>query len=293
MRILVTGAGGLVGIALVRHCTAAGDDVLGHTHQSLDITDLRRLTDIASEFGPEAIINCAAWTDVDGCESNSEKAEAANAVGPENLARVSRTLNALLITISTDYVFDGTKEGFYTQRDDPNPQSVYGWSKLEGERRAQLASARTIIVRTGYIFGKGGRNFLSTVVERARRGEELKVITDTCGTPTYAPDLAARMRELAQLDLPGTYHVVSDGNGATFEDFTRVALKVAQCDTKLVPVTSASLGRPAPRPRNSRLKCLLSEALHLQPLPSWQDCLAQFVKETPVGASLRGRPNLG
>ena len=275
----MTGAGGLVGRALVRHSIAVGDQVLGHTHQTLDITDIQRLMEVASEFKPEAIINCAAWTDVDGCESNSEKAEAVNATGPENLAQVSRALNALLITISTDYVFDGTKEGFYTQRDDPNPQSVYGRSKLEGERRAQLASARTIIVRTGYIFGKGGRNFLSTVVERARRGEELKVITDTYGTLTYAPDLAWRLRELAQLDLPGTFHVVSSGDGATFEDFARAALRVAQCEATLVPVTTASLSRPAPRPRNSRLKCLLSEALHLQPLPAWQDRLANFLSE--------------
>jgi len=288
--VLVTGAGGLVGTALMRQCAAVGDQVLGHTHESLDITDIQRLKEVTSEYQPEVIINCAAWTDVDGCESNREKAEAVNAAGPENLATVTREENALLITISTDYVFDGSKDGFYTQRDDPNPQSVYGWSKLEGERRAQLASANTIIVRTGYIFGNGGRNFLSTVIERARRSEELNVITDTWGTPTYAPDLAARLRELAQLGLPGTFHVVSGGNGATFEDFTRVALKVAQCETKLVRVTSASLGRPAPRPRNSRLKCLLSEALHLHPLPTWQDRLADFVKETPVGASLSGRP---
>ena len=136
--------------------------------------------------------------------SNPERAQNVNARGPELLALACRRLGALFITISTDYVFDGEKDGFYTQRDQPNPQSVYAVSKLEGERRAQIAWARTIVVRTGYIFGSGGTNFLSSVVERARRGERLQAINDSFGTPTYAPDLAQQLRRLAQLDLPGS-----------------------------------------------------------------------------------------
>ena len=134
-----------------------------------------------------------------------------------------RAFDALLITISTDYIFDGAKAGFYTQRDQPNPLSVYGSSKLEGERRAQREWARTIVVRSGYIFGTGGTNFLSTVMLRARRGESLKVIKDMFGTPTYARDLAQRLLRLAQLDLPGTYHVVNSGEGVSFEGFARAA----------------------------------------------------------------------
>ena len=170
MRILVTGAAGLMGSALVEHCSAGGDEVLGYDHSGLDITDARSVEDLIVSRRPEAVINCAAWTDVDGCESNPEKARLANAAGPENLARACHKANAVLVTISTDYVFDGVKEGFYTQRDQPSPISIYGKYKLEGERRAQEAHARTIVVRSGYIFGRGGRNFLSNVISRAQIG---------------------------------------------------------------------------------------------------------------------------
>ena len=278
MRVLVTGAAGLVGSALVEHCAASGDEVLAYHHHGLDITDASRVEDLILAQRPEAVINCAAWTDVDGCESNPEKARLANAAGPENLARASRKANAVLVTISTDYVFDGAKEGFYTQRDQPSPISVYGKYKLEGERRAQEAHARTIVVRSGYIFGPGGRNFLSTVIARAERGEKLKAIADYWGTPTYGHDLAVRLRELAIRDLPGVYHVVNSGDGASFETFSREALRLAGLDSAgLEVVNGDSLGRPAPRPHNSRLKCLLSDAIGLPPLRPWQDALAHFI----------------
>src|SRR5687767_4545841 len=209
---------------------------------------------VINERRPGAVINCAAWTDVDGCESNPDKARKVNALGPENLARSSRRAGALLITISTDYVFDGLKDDFYTQRDQPLPISVYGRFKLEGERLAQAENARTIVVRTGYIFGLGGTNFLSTVVTRVQRGEKLKVISDCYGTPTYGRDLAARLRELAVIDLPGIYHVVNSGEGASFESFTHEALRLADYPTNMVEsVSMDSLPRPAPRPRNSKL----------------------------------------
>jgi dTDP-4-dehydrorhamnose reductase len=227
---------------------------------------------------PDAIINCAAWTDVDGCESNPEKADRANALGPENLARAAHTAHAVFVTISTDYVFDGAKEGFYTQRDQPAPISVYGKGKLEGERRAQAAHARTIVVRSGYIFGPGGRNFLSNIISRAERGEKLNAIRDYWGTPTYGYDLSVRLRELAVLDLPGIYHVVNAGDGASFETFSREALRLAGLDdAKLEVVDGDSLRRPAPRPHNSRLRCLVSEAIGLPPLRPWQDALAHFI----------------
>lgn len=267
-----------MGTALAEHCSASGDAVIGYDHKGLDITDSGAVESVIVNERPEAVINCAAWTDVDGCESNSEKARLANALGPENLARAALKANAAFVTISTDYVFDGEKEGFYTQRDQPRPISVYGSSKLEGERRAQAANARTILVRSGYIFGRAGKNFLSTIVSRAQRGEKLTAISDYWGTPTYGHDLAIRLRELAALDLPGIYHVVNSGDGASFETFTREALKLAGLSSDTIGVVSgADLNRPAPRPRNSRLKCLLSEAIGLLPLPHWHDALARFV----------------
>lgn len=278
MRVLITGAKGLVGTALAEHCSAGGDAVVSYDHNGLDITNWGAVESVVVNERPEAIINCAAWTDVDGCESNSEKARYANALGPENLARAALKANAAFVTISTDYVFDGEKEGFYTQRDQPRPISVYGHSKLEGERRAREANARTIVVRSGYIFGSAGKNFLSTVVSRAQRGEKLTAISDYWGTPTFGDDLAGRLRELAALDLPGVYHVVNSGDGASFETFTREALKLARLNSDTLGVVSgADLNRPAPRPRNSRLKCLLSEAVGLPPLPHWQDALSRFV----------------
>lgn len=280
MKILITGANGLVGRALIKECSSHGDEVLAYDHNALDIGDTGAVQRVIGEQRPDAVINCAAWTDVDGCESDPGRAERVNALGPENLARASRTADAVLITISTDYVFDGRKDGFYTQRDQPVPISVYGKFKLEGERRAREAHARTIVVRTGFIFGPGGKNFLSNVVLRAERGEKLKAIRDCWGTPTYGRDLAARLRELAVWDLPGTYHVVNSGDGASFETFAVEALRLARLSVDtLEVVNNDSLSRPAPRPRNSKMKCLLSPAIGLAPLPPWQEGLAHFIHD--------------
>lgn len=287
MKVLVTGARGLVGRAMVSYSATQGDRVAAFGHSSLDIADEAKVTAVFDRERPDVVINCGAWTDVDGCELDPERAQVVNARGPELLARGCRHVGALLITISTDYVFDGTKDGFYTQHDEPNPQSVYAVSKLDGERRAQIAWARTIVVRSGYIFGAGGANFLSSIIERGRRGERLKAINDTFGTPTYAPDLARQMHRLAQLDRPGIYHVVNAGAGATFEDFARSAFAFANLDQGLLEAVSLdTLKRPAPRPRNSRLQCLLSEAIGLKPLPYWEDALRDFVaEESPTGAA--------
>lgn len=278
MKVAVTGAGGLLGQAVKAHCGMRGDEVHAFDHKTLDITDGAAVNSRLSDLKPDVVFNCAAWTDVDGCESDLERAERVNAVGPQILAAACSDLDALLITISTDYVFDGAKDGFYTQRDQPNPISVYGRFKLAGERLAQSAYGRTIVIRSGYIFGSGGTNFLSTVLERARRRERLKAISDMTGTPTYAPDLAVRLRELAELDLPGIYHVVNAGDGVSFEAFARTALKMGGVDASLLASTTlAELKRPAPRPRNSRLRCLLSKAIGLAPLRDWQAALEDFV----------------
>ena len=281
MKVLVAGAGGMVGKAVATYCAALGDDVLALDRQALDITNDQQVRQRLEHERPQTVINCAAWTDVDGCELDSQRAHEVNARGPEVLAENCRRIGASLVTISTDYVFDGNKKtGFYDQRDDPNPTSVYGEAKLDGERRAQRACARTVVVRSGLIFGVGGRNFLSSAIERARRGETLTAIADAFGTPTYAKDLARRLRHLAELDLPGVYHVVNRGEGASYQEFALTALAAAQCDTtRVTPISIDDLNRPASRPRNARLRCLLSEAIGLVPLPFWQDALKDFVAE--------------
>ncbi|HEV2707694.1 MAG TPA: dTDP-4-dehydrorhamnose reductase [Pyrinomonadaceae bacterium] len=280
MKVAVIGAGGMLGRALVRHCRSLGDEVADFDHQALDITDERAVAVALDEARPDSVINCAAWTDVDGCELDPQRAYEVNARGVELLASASRRTGAGFVTVSTDYVFDGEKAGFYTQRDDPHPASIYGKAKLQGERLAQAASARTVIVRTGWIYGAGGRNFLATVIERARRGERLKAISDAYGAPTYAEDLAERLRELAERDLPGIYHVVNAGEGTTFAGFAREALRVAGLAAEVEEVSMDALKRPAPRPRNSRLRCLLSEAIGLARMPDWRDALGRFAART-------------
>lgn len=262
-------------------CASEGDAVCAYDHQALDIANASAVRTAFERDRPETVFNCAAWTDVDGCESDRERAFRANARGPQLLAAECRRVGASLVTISTDYVFDGEKDGFYTQRDDPHPISVYGEAKLEGERWAQAACARTVVVRTGWIFGAGGNNFLSRVIELARTGERLRAIRDAYGTPTYAVDLGSRMRELALRDLPGIYHVVNSGDGASYEEFARAALAAAGVEADIESISVDSLRRPAPRPPNSRLKCLLSEAVGLEPLPLWTDSLKRFARSMP------------
>lgn len=266
----------MVGRAVTDYCASLGDTVSGYTHQTLDITDEATVRAAFEAERPEVVFNCAAWTNVDGCEGDAPRAYSVNADGPRILAAEGRRIGASLVTISTDYVFDGAKDGFYTQRDDPHPISVYGEAKLEGERRAQSANARTIVIRTGWIFGAGGPNFLSQVIDLARRGTRLRAIHDAYGTPTYAKDLAKRLRLLAELDLPGIYHVVNSGEGASYEEFTRAALAFAGCEAEIESISMDSIDRPAPRPRNSRLRCLISEAIGLDRLPPWQDSLRDF-----------------
>lgn len=277
MRVVVTGARGLVGRAVSEHCAAVGDEVFSYGHRDLDITDREAVRRVILSNRPDVVINCAAWTNVDGCESDEKRAFAANAAGPENLAAASKEAECIFITISTDYVFDGAKSGFYTQLDEPNPESVYAASKLEGERLSALAYDRSIIVRTGYVFGPGGINFLSTVVERIKKGERLKAISDTYGTPTYAKDLAVRLRELAEKNVAGTYHVVNSGPGVSFEEFTRKAVAlIGNREVVVESISSAALNRPAKRPRNSRMRCLLTEKIGLPPLRDWESALEEF-----------------
>ena len=267
----------MVGRALVQVCNDVGDFVLSYDRQKLDIANAELVCQIIQQDRPDVVINCAAWTDVDGCESDPARAAAANTTGPENLALASRSVGAGFVTISTDYVFDGKKEGFYTQRDQPNPQSVYATSKLEGEYRSYIAYSRSIIVRSGFIFGMGGRNYLSSFLGLAKQGQKLKAISDAAGTPTYAVDLARRLRELALLDLPGVYHVVNAGPGATYQEIVEAGLAEAKIKADVESILSSSITRPAARPQNSRLSCLLSEKIGLTPMRSWREALRDFV----------------
>ena len=280
MKILITGANGMVARATIEHCLQLGDEVITRTRQELDISNQQQVFDLFEKENFDAVLNCAAYTDVDGAETNVEKCFAANAVGVENLALASKEINSAFVTISTDYVFDGAKTDFYTQRDTPNPQGIYGKSKLDGEILARNAYARSIIVRSGWIYGAGGTNFLSIMHKLLADGKRIKAIEDSYGTPTFAGDLAVRLRELAELDLPCVFHVTNSGEGTSYAGFAREVCRIKNLDFELLESASAdSLKRPAPRPSSSKLACLFSEKFNLKPLPDWKSSLTDFLAQ--------------
>lgn len=270
----------MVARAAIKHCRSISDEVSAFARTELDISNREKVFEVFAREKPEAVLNCAAFTDVDGSETNVEKCYAANSAGAENLALASKKSDCAFVTISTDYVFDGAKDGFYTQRDTPNPQSVYGKSKLEGEIRARDAYARAVIVRSGWIFGRGGTNFLSLMNKLLNDGKSIKAISDSYGTPTFAGDLAKRLRELAALDLPAVYHVTNSGDGTTFVKFAEEICRLKGTNSGLIQnVSTNDLKRPAPRPQNSKLACLFSEKFGLSPLRIWEKALEEFLTE--------------
>src|SRR5215204_4411321 len=257
MRILITGGNGMVARATTEHCLAAGDEVTALTRAEMDIADIASVRRATKEHRPDAIINCAAYTNVDGAESEPRNAYATNVLGVENLASVACEADAGFVTISTDYVFDGAKVGFYTQRDTPRPQGIYAVTKRQGEIAAMQANGRTVVVRTGWIYGDGGTNFLSVMHRLMAEEKTVKAIRDSYGTPTFAGDLAKRLRELAEFDLPGIYHAANAGPGASFVGFAEKLCEIGGYDRSLIDeVSHSDLRRPAPRPVSSKLSCL-------------------------------------
>lgn len=278
MKVLVTGGNGMVARAAIRHCGSLGDVVVGLTRQDLDIGDRDAVFGQVEQIRPDAVLNCAAYTNVDGAESEPEASYHANSAGVGNLAEACRKFSARFVTISTDYVFDGKESGFYTQRHTPDPLGVYGRSKLSGERLAAERYGRSIIVRTGWIYGDGGTNFLSVMHRLLAEGKSIKAITDSYGTPTYAEDLAARLRELAVLDLPCIFHVTNSGPGTSYLGFAEKVCEIGGFDTGLLEhVSKDDLKRPAPRPVSSKLACLFSDKFGLSPLPHWETALERFL----------------
>jgi dTDP-4-dehydrorhamnose reductase len=274
MKILITGANGMVARAAAEYCREIGDEVTALSHSEMDIADHNSVKTVFESVRPDAVLNCAAFTNVDGAESEIQKAYDANATGVENLAAICREVDSRFVTISTDYVFDGKNLGFYTQRDTPQPRGVYAQTKYYGEILARNTYARSIIVRSGWIFGGGGTNFLSVVDRLLAEGKSIKAISDAYGTPTYAADLGRRLRELAEIDLPGVYHVTNAGDGTSYLGFAKTVCEVGGFDKTLVqPISMNELSRPAPRPVSSKLACLFSERLGLSPLPHWEEAL--------------------
>ena len=276
---LITGAGGLLGRSMHARLSDSGWRVVALPHAELDITNEEDVRATVETVRPEVLINCVATADVDRCEVEPGWAYAVNATGPRHLARACREAGAQMVHVSTDYVFDGSKQGFYTQEDEPNSPSVYGQSKLAGEFAVREEAERFYIVRTSWLFGAGGKNFGSRVIEYARKGGPLKGVVDQTSIPTYAPDLAGRIEEIIDLGAHALYQVTSTGP-ATWYEFARLALDLAGLgEVQVEPITRAELNQRAPRPHNSAMRCLVSEKLGLLPLRPWKDALVEFVRE--------------
>jgi len=266
--MLVTGAGGMLGQAVVSRAAQSGWDVHGATRDELDITDEPATVTALERVAPNVLVNCAGYTDVDGAESDRAGAHAANATGPGVLARATAAGGVRLIHVSTDYVFDGRATRPYVESDPTDPQCVYGATKLEGELEVQAASADHAIVRTAWLFGAGGRNFVDTMLGLADQGrDEVRVVTDQVGCPTWTGHLAAALLAIALHRMTGIVHAAGDGQ-CTWNELAREVFAVAGRDVRVLPSTTADTARPAPRPAYSVLR---SDRHDAPRLPDWRE----------------------
>jgi len=274
MRILVTGAAGMLGRDLVPHLSAR-HDVVG-VDMEVDVTDAHAIGDCVREVAPQAVFHLAAWTDVDGAEEHEEAAEAVNAQGSGNVAAAAAEVGAALVVPSTDYVFDGSLGRAYTEDDDPSPLGAYGRTKLAGERAATAACpAGTRIARTAWLYGASGKNFVDTMRRLGAEREEVSVVDDQEGSPTWTRDLAPALEALLD-QPPGVYHTAGGGS-VTWAGFARAIFQEAGIGCRVVPITTAELGRPAPRPVYSPLAVTRPGAPLLRP---WREALRDYLKET-------------
>ncbi len=270
---VVTGAGGLLGRTVVE--LLGPEAVRAFTHAQLDVSDEAAVRAALQEARPELVIHCAALTNVDTCELEPERAWAVNAHGAGLVAAAAAEVGAEIVAVSTDYVFDGEK-GSYVESDEPDPIQTYGRAKLAGEHRVREANPRHFIVRSAWIYGPSGHNFLSQLPRLARESNELKVIGDQRSSPTNASDLAEAIASLRGTQRYGTYHVTNAG-GCSHAEFFRYGLDVLGSDIPLVELTSADVLRPAPRPRNSTLVGDAWAATGFAPLRPWQDAARAFL----------------
>ena len=293
MRFFVTGVGGQLGHDVLneldrRGYEAVGTDILDEVESQfpyvkLDITNETEVNKAIALIKPDVIVHCAAWTAVDAAEDeeNQPKVRAINSEGTRYIAQAARTNDAKMIYISTDYVFDGTGERPW-EPDDRNyaPCNVYGQTKLDGELAVSGILDKYFIVRIAWVFGKNGKNFIKTMLNVGKTHDEVRVVNDQIGTPTYTYDLARLLVDMAETDKYGYYHATNEGGYISWYDFTCEIYRQAGLTTKVTPVTTAEYGlSKAARPFNSRLdKSKLTEN-GFTPLPTWQDALSRYLKE--------------
>jgi dTDP-4-dehydrorhamnose reductase len=274
MRVLITGAGGQLGRELVE--AFADHDTIACTREVLDVTDRDQVLQVVDHLRPDAIVHAAAWTDVDGCETDSDRALEVNALGTRYVATAARMVDARICYVSTDYVFDGRSGRPYSEWDQTNPLSSYGRSKLGGEREL---SADDTIVRTSWVCGKHGKNFVKTVLDRAVRGLELKVVKDQHGCFTLADDLAATIRHLVVDRRAGIFHVTNQGPTTWYRLACDTLIAAGLELTPVQPISTSDLRppRPAPRPAYSVLDNAALRLSGIPLLPDYHDALERLV----------------
>lgn len=273
MRIAVTGSKGQLGTAL--QAILANEDLLLIDLPEDDITDYRHIQKRIVGFGPDVVIHGAAYTNVDGCEEKPELAYRANALGSRNVALACQACDAAMVCISTDYVFDGLKGEPYWEFDDPHPLSVYARSKLAGERMVQSLLQRYYIVRTAWLYSKSGDNFVKTVLRLAEERDELHMVTDEIGSPTYAPDLAEAVAKLIHHPAYGTYHFTNQGACSRFEWARQILDLAGKPGYRLLP--SAHYKRPATVPSHVEIRNFCGAALGITLRP-WREALEDFFR---------------
>lgn len=293
MKVFVTGVGGQLGYDVMNELNKRGHEGIGsdildsvnssYPYVKLDITNEQEVTKTIKEIKPDVIVHCAAWTAVDAAEDveNQPKVRAINSDGTRYIAMAASMIDAKMIYISTDYIFDGQGDRPW-QPDDKNyaPLNVYGQTKLDGEMAVSGILDKYFIVRIAWVFGKNGKNFIKTMLNVGKKYEEVRVVNDQVGTPTYTYDLARLLVDMSETEKYGYYHATNEGGYISWYDFTCEIYKQAGLTTKVNPVTTAEYGlSKAARPFNSRLEKSKLVENGFEPLPTWQDALSRYLKE--------------
>lgn len=292
MKVLVTGAKGQLGHDVIAELNKRNHVAIGVDIEEMDITDAESVNRVICGERPDAVIHCAAWTAVDAAEDkeNREKVFAINALGTEHIAKACKDIDAKMLYISTDYVFDGQGETPW-KPDDKNyaPLNVYGESKLKGELAVSGILGKYFVVRIAWVFGLNGKNFIKTMLSVGKTHDSVRVVSDQVGTPTYTVDLSRLLVDIIETEKYGYYHATNEGGFISWYDFTKEIYRQAGYKTQVIPVTTAEYGlSKAKRPFNSRLdKSKLTENGFI-PLPPWQDAVKRYLKELKANGSNQG-----
>lgn len=278
MKILVTGYNGQLGYDVVHEGRKHDLEMIGITIEDLDITSADEVTKYIHDLRPEAIIHCAAYTAVDQAEEDRETAWDVNVNGTKYLAEAAKSIGAKFIYISTDYVYEGIGDQPYTEDSKISPQSYYGLTKYEGEQVVQNLLADSFIVRISWVFGINGNNFIKTMLRLAETHNELKVVSDQIGSPTYTHDLAKLLIDMVQTNKFGVYQVTNDGY-CSWADFAKKIFELAGCSVKVEGITSEEYPTLAVRPKNSRMSKQKLIANGFEPLPHWEKALTHYINE--------------